>query len=115
MARGRPRRNADDVLIRSAELIGWALGGIEREIVETKNRLAALTAQANALRARIGRKSGAARQVEGPAPMPGSPERDSAPPPQPAPRRRKRKGMSPEARKRMSEMMKKRWAEKKKA
>jgi hypothetical protein len=115
MARGRPRRNADDVLIRSAELIGWALGGIEREIVETKNRLAALTAQANALRARIGRKSGAPRQVEGAAPMPGSPERDSDPSPQPAPRRRKRKGMSPEARKRMSEMMKKRWAEKKKA
>jgi len=39
MPRGRPRKNADDVLIRSAELIGWALGGIEREIVETRNKL----------------------------------------------------------------------------
>ena len=45
MARGRPRKNPQDVLIKSAELIGWALGGIEREIVETRKRLAALTAQ----------------------------------------------------------------------
>jgi len=46
MARGRPRKNPTDVLIRSAELIGWALGGIEREIVETRHKLSALTAQA---------------------------------------------------------------------
>ena len=32
MPRGRPRKNSTDVLIKSAELIGWALGGIEREI-----------------------------------------------------------------------------------
>lgn len=116
MARGRPRKNPDDVLIRSAELIGWALGGIEREIVETKNRLAALTAQANVLRSRIGRKKGSARPFEGSAPMPAASEQESdAPSPQGAPRRRRRKGMSPEARKRMSDMMKKRWAEKKKA
>ena len=118
MARGRPRKNPqeNDVLIRSAELIGWALGGIEREIIETKNRLAALTAQANVLRARIGRKASAQRPLEGTTPMPGpSGQESEAPPPQPASRRRKRKGMSPEARKRMSEMMKKRWAEKKKA
>ena len=38
MPRGRPRKNAD-VLLRSAEFIGWALGGLEREIVETRNRL----------------------------------------------------------------------------
>jgi hypothetical protein len=115
MARGRPRNTPDDVLIRSAELIGWALGGIEREIVETKNRLAALTAQANVLRARIGRKS-SGRPLQGATPMPGPSDQEfDAPSPQPAPRRRKRKGMSPEARKRMSEMMKKRWAERKKA
>ena len=36
MARGRPRKNPQDVLIKSAELIGWALGGIEREILETR-------------------------------------------------------------------------------
>ena len=45
MPRGRPRKNPNDVLIKSAEFIGWALGGIEREIVETRNRLASLTAQ----------------------------------------------------------------------
>ena len=115
MARGRPRKDSDDVLIRSAELIGWALGGIEREIVETKNRLAALTAQANVLRSRIGRKS-AARPLEGSTPVSAAFERESdAASPQPATRRRRRKGMSPEARKRMSEMMKKRWAERRKA
>jgi len=119
MARGRPRKNPPqetDVLIRSAELIGWALGGIEREIMETRNRLASLTAQANALRARIGRKSSAQRPLEVSTAAAGLAEQESeAPSPAPAPRRRKRKGMSPEARKRMSDMMKKRWAEKKKA
>ena len=56
MPTGRPRKNPTDVVIKSAELIGWALGGIEREIVETRHRLSALTAQANQLRARIGAK-----------------------------------------------------------
>lgn len=56
MARGRRRKNASgSALIRSAELIGWALGGLEREIVETRNRLAALTAQAAKLRKSAGR------------------------------------------------------------
>ncbi len=95
MPRGRPRKNADDMLLKSAELIGWALGGIEREIVETKNRLGALTAQANALRKRVGDRVAVAAAEA-------------------APRKRKRK-MSPEGRKRISEMMKKRWAERRKA
>src|SRR6266542_3028248 len=100
MPRGRPRKNPTDVFIKSAEFIGWALGGIEREILETRHRLSALTAQANQLRARIGakgpRRLTTAAAVESAAPA--------------APKRRRRK-MSPEARKRMSEMMKKRWAE----
>ena len=103
MPRGRPRKNPDDVLIRSAELIGWALGGIEREIVETRNRLTALTKQAAQLRARVGRRAGSAE----PAPVAGE---EAAQPN----RRRRRRKMSPEARKRISEMMKKRWAERKK-
>ncbi len=114
MARGRPPRTPEDVLIKSAELIGWALGGIEREILETKNRLAALTAQANQLRSRIGRKPGrppAAQSAVSSADMPGA---DDATPQKPASRRKRRRGMSPEARKRMSEAMKKRWAERKK-
>jgi hypothetical protein len=99
MPRGRPRKNRDDVLIRSAELIGWALGGLEREIVATKGRLAALTAQANKLRKRIGKRGAAAAEAAGAAA---------------APVRRKRRRMSREARKRISEMMKKRWAERRK-
>ena len=59
MPRGRKRSNAG-ALIRSAELIGWALGGLEREIFETRNRLAALTAQAAKLRKSAGRAAGEA-------------------------------------------------------
>ena len=30
MPPGRPRKNQRNVLMKSAELIGWAIGGIER-------------------------------------------------------------------------------------
>jgi hypothetical protein len=105
MPPGRPRKKANDALIRSAEMLGWALGGIEREIGQTKDRLAALTAQAAKLRARLGlgRGRGAAT---------GASEGDEAGAPK---RKRKRGKMSAEARKRMSEMMRKRWAETKKS
>ena len=106
IARGRPRKNPDDVLIRSAELIGWALGGIEREIVETRSRLAALTSQAAQLRKRIG--------LRGPGRPPAASAVQAEESPAAAPnRKRRRRKMSPEARKRISEMMKKRWAERK--
>jgi hypothetical protein len=109
MARGRPRKDPQDVLIRSAELIGWALGGIEREILETRKRLASLTAQAAQLRQRAGRKAtGAAAAPAGAASI------DAEAPPVETGRKRRRRRMSPEARKRISEMMKKRWAERKK-
>ena len=98
MPRGRPRK---DVLIRSAEFLGWALGGLEREIVETKNRLASLTAEAAKLRSKLGR---------GGSPSPASPAPEAR-----MNRKRRRRTMSPEARKRISEMMKKRWAERKRA
>ena len=52
MPRGRPRKTPQDVLIRSAEFIGWALGGLEREILQTRQRLGALTTEAARLRAR---------------------------------------------------------------
>jgi hypothetical protein len=110
MARGRPRKNPNDVLIRSAELIGWALGGIEREIIETKHRLASLTAQAAQLRHRAGGK-GARPAAAGSPTAAGSVDLASA---APAGRTRRRRKMSPEARKRISEMMKKRWAERRK-
>ena len=101
MPRGRPRKTPDDVLLKSAEMIGWALGGLEREIVETKNRLATLTAQAVKLRGRVG---GAAAANAG-----GASASDEG-----GGRKRRRRKMSPEARKRISEMMKKRWAERRK-
>lgn len=106
MPRGRPRTEKGDVLLKSAELIGWALGGLEREIVTTRERLAALTAQATKLRAKLGRGAGAA---------PGTAAAASFDEPGVGGRRRRRRRMSPEARKRISDMMKKRWAERRKA
>ena len=108
MPPGRPRKNKD-VLMKSAELIGWAIGGLEREISQTKERLAALNAQAARLRARagvrVGRGAGAGIESTEDAAADGSAK----------PGRKRRRGtMSPEARKRISEMMKKRWAEKRK-
>ena len=101
MPRGRPRKNQRSALMKSAELIGWAIGGIEREILQTRERLAALTAQAARLRARAGigtRGGGAAAATET----------------APTGRKRRRRKMSAEARKKISEMMKKRWAERRK-
>jgi hypothetical protein len=106
MPRGRPRKTPDNLLMKSAEMIGWALGGIEREITSTKQRLSDLTARAAALRAKLpagsagGRGPAAAASFDEPA------VRQA--------RRRRRRRMSPEARKRISEMMKKRWAERRK-
>jgi hypothetical protein len=102
MPRGRPRKTEGDLLLKSAEMIGWAIGGLEREIVATRERLTALTAQANALRAKLpaGFRSAAssvASEIIGGAGTNG--------------RRGGRRKMSPEARKRISDMMRKRWAE----
>ena len=107
MPRGRPRKNQDDVLLRSAEMVGWALGGIEREILQTRERLASLSAQAAKLRSRLGRPAQAGGGAAGARATDGS---------EPTGRRarRRRRRMSPEARKRISEMMKKRWAERRK-
>lgn len=105
MPPGRPRKNPGDMLIKSAEMLGWALGGLEREIGQTKERLAALTEQAARLRARLG-----VGRAGGGAP------RATAVEPTATPGRKRRRGkMSAEARKRISENMRKRWAEAKKA
>ena len=104
MPRGRPRKNRGDVLLKSAEMIGWALGGLEREIGATRERLAALNAQATQLRAKLGTRAAAALGVT---------DVDTAGTAGNGRRRRRRK-MSPEARKRIGEMMRKRWAEAKK-
>ena len=106
MPRGRPRQTpGDDVLMKSAELIGWALGGLEREISVTRERLASLTTQANTLRARLPRGMGSVTGGEATGAGEGGTTTG---------RKRRRRRMSPEARKRISEMMKKRWAERRK-
>ena len=105
MPRGRPRKS-DQVLMKSAEFIGWALAGLEREIAKTRERLSALSAQAARLRERAGvrGRSSAAAAAGGEAGAPQGVRR----------RRGKKRKMSAEARKRMSDMMKKRWAERRK-
>ena len=102
MPRGRPRKKQRTVLVKSAELIGWAIGGIEREIAQTRERLAALTAQAANFRRQVGgTKASAGADTKSVEPVA-------------AGRKRRRRKMSPEARKKISEMMKKRWAERRK-
>jgi hypothetical protein len=91
------------MLMKSAEMIGWAIGGIEREIAQTRERLSNLTAQAAILRARAG---GRAKTAAAPSAVAGVPVEEPTV-------RRKRRKMSPEAKKRISEMMKKKWAERK--
>jgi hypothetical protein len=97
MARRRSSGGRDSALMRSAEFIGWALGGLEHEIARTKARLEALNAQAAKLRTRARATGAMAAEafVETAA-------------------RVKRSNISPEGRKRISEMMKKRWAERRK-
>jgi hypothetical protein len=106
MPRGRPRKKRD-VLVKSAELIGWAIGGIEREIGQTRERLAALTAQAAKLRARAGLRGSSPRAAAAGVGASAASEASGNG------RKRRRRKMSPEARKKISEMMKKRWAERK--
>jgi hypothetical protein len=106
MPRGRPRKNPEEVLMRGAEMIGWALGGLEREISLTKQRLATLTSQAAQLRTKLGGNTSS----HGPAAAASFDEPAVAA----AGRKRRRRRMSPEARKRISDMMKKRWAERRK-
>ncbi|HJR61116.1 MAG TPA: hypothetical protein VJ813_17020 [Vicinamibacterales bacterium] len=105
MPRGRARKKQGGVLMKSAEMIGWAVGGIEREIQATRERLTALTSQARALRSKLPGGAAGRAGLAGAGPtIAGEPKR-----------KRRRRQMSPEARKRISEMMKKRWAERRKA
>ena len=104
MPRGRRKKQADGVLFKSAEWIGWALGGLEREISETRERLAVLNEQAATLRRRVGvaAQRGVQAAVVASAGAPA------------VVRKRRRGKMSAEGRKRISEMMKRRWLEAKK-
>ena len=54
MPRGRAKQGkAEAFMVKSGTLLGWALGGVEREIAETRERLSTLMAQATKLRARL--------------------------------------------------------------
>jgi hypothetical protein len=99
MPRGRPRKG-NTMLLKSAELIGWALGGLEREIAQTRDRLSSLTAQATKLRKRLGVRLG--RPAVAAAGGASATQRAG---------RKRRRPMSAAGRRRISEAMKKRWAE----
>ncbi len=102
MPRGGVRKVGGDAFLQSAELIGWAVGGLELEIVATRERLAALTAQLATLRARGGRRASAAGT--------GTTTVDT-----PASVRRGRRRMSAKVRARLSRLAKERWAKAKRA
>jgi len=101
MARRRAATSADDMLVKSAEFVGWALGGLEREIAQTRERLASLNAHAVKLRARMGNATAASVADD---------EAGGK-----ASRKQRRRQMSTEARDRISKAMKKRWAQRRKA
>jgi hypothetical protein len=103
MPRGRPRKTADGALIRSAEMIGWAIGGLEREIAATRNRLSSLTSEAAKLRKRIGQTAGEALSAAGAAA-----NRSSGTSGTSGTSRKRR--MSPEGRKKIADAAKRRWA-----
>jgi hypothetical protein len=105
MPRGRPRRTQGDILLKSAEMIGWAIGGLEREIAQTRERLASLTAQANALRAKLPARARSASDTSSEAVSSGTEATGAG----------RARTMSAEARRRISEMMTKRWAERRAA
>jgi hypothetical protein len=99
MARGR-RRGAARAVGVSAEVLSWALDGLQREIGQTKERLAELTARAREVRAALDRG--------------GRPAAETTPPAAPAaatPRqgRRRKRRLSAEGRKRIREALKRRW------
>jgi hypothetical protein len=93
--------------VKSAEFVGWALGGLEREIAQTRERLSALTEHAVKLRSSISASKSAAASAE-------APQQSKRSEKQPVGRSQRRRQMSPEARQRISEMMKKRWAQRRK-
>lgn len=104
----RVEKSRDDILMQSAEVIGWALGGIEREIAQTRERLAMLTRQAATLRSKIGARG---RRRGGGASAAAAPWSPAEPAAARTPGRKRRVRISAEGRRRIAEAMKKRWAE----
>jgi hypothetical protein len=94
MAKSRAKGTRRGSAVASSELVAWALGGLEREITATRERLASLTATAARLRGR-GRVRSVVSNVDHRGRVAGG----------------GRGRMTAEGRRRISDMMKKRWAE----
>ena len=97
MARRPAKQNATDMM-RSPEFVRLALSGVEREIEAARERLSTLNAYADQLR---GQLRGKASPAAAPGPV-------AAPAGAPAKRTHR---LSADARKKLSERMRKKWAE----
>lgn len=98
----RPRKSAADSLMQSEEFIEIALSSVEREIEATRDRLRRLADVADQLRQR--RSAVAPAPVAAPAPAAAAVAGGTA-------RRRRKHNMSAEARKKLSDRMRRRWDE----
>lgn len=93
----KSRKSSNTGLGNSRELLTWALHGLEQEIATTRARLLELESQARALRA-------SARGAS-PAGAPAATAGETA-----APKVRKKRKLSADARRRIAEAQKRRWA-----
>ena len=93
----KTRKSTRTGLGGSRELLTWALHGLEQEIATTRQRLQELESQARTLRASA-RGAGAAATPR------------SAPAATPATKVRKKRKLSADARRRIAEAQKRRWA-----
>ncbi|MGV3517785.1 hypothetical protein [Luteitalea sp.] len=92
----KTRKSSNTGIGSSRELLTWALHGLEQEIATTRARLAELESQARTLRT-------SARGAAPAAAAPAAPETA-------APKVRKKRKLSADARRRIAEAQKRRWA-----
>lgn len=102
--RKQPAKRQARSTSRSPELVTWALHGIQQAIDATKARLADLEAQARKLRTAT--RAAATAAAESMASNTG----ETAPVPAKATRARKKRKLSADARRRIAEAQKRRWA-----
>lgn len=100
----RSRKSAADALMQSEEFVEIALSSVEREIEATRDRLRRLTEVADQLRKRRSSAAPAAATAAAVADVLSA-----------SPRRRRKHNMSADARKKLSERMRRRWDDYRKA
>jgi uncharacterized membrane protein len=93
----KTRKSARTGIGGSRELLTWALHGLEQEITTIRQRLQELESQARRLRASA--RGGAAAAADNAAPSAAA-----------APKARKKRKLSADARRRIAEAQKRRWA-----